>query len=93
VTNNPNALPVRLEEEQIRERYPWDYKKLTEECKQRYVDFKVDQKYHKLRQQLENDKRYVHIRHLDPVNPKSPRKKFFNPNILAELDKQFTKKK
>lgn len=40
VTNDPNVPAVRLTEEQIRERYPWDYKQLTEKCKERYADFK-----------------------------------------------------
>jgi hypothetical protein len=36
ITNNPNAPEVRLTEEQIREKYPWDYEELTTECRKRY---------------------------------------------------------
>ena len=92
VTNNPNAPEVRLTEEQIRERFPWDYDRLTEECRKRYKDFKVAKKYHDVRKQLQKDKRFGEIRFLDPGNPKSSKKPFFNPNILKELDKHFTKK-
>jgi hypothetical protein len=93
VTNDPNAPEVRLTEEQVREKYPWDYKTLTSKCKERYSDFKVSQTYHEVRKALQGDKRYCHVRELDPGNPKSAKKTFFNPNILKEFDKYFTVKK
>ena len=91
VTRDPNAPAVRLTEDQIRDRYPWDYNDLTAECRKRYVDFKTDKKYHKLRKRLEKDERFARIRELDPGNPKSAKKTFFNANILAELDKVYQK--
>ena len=90
VTDDPNAPAVRLTDEQIRERYPWDYARLTEECKNRYDGFKVNREYHALRKALRGDKRYCHVRELDPGNPKSAKKVFFNPNILQEFDKHYT---
>ena len=91
VTSDPNAPRVRLTEEQIRERYPWDYDKLTAECRNRYSDFKADKKYHDLRKSLLQDKRYGAMRYLDPGNLKSARKPFFSPNILGELDREYSK--
>ena len=44
VTNNPNAPEVRLTEQQIRDRFPWYYDRLTKECRKRYKDFKAAQK-------------------------------------------------
>ena len=92
VTHNPNAPEVRMTEEQIREKYPWDYDRLNSECMKRYSNFKIVQKYHDLRKQLTKDKRYGEIRFLDPGNPKSSKKPFFNSTILEELDKYYTKK-
>jgi hypothetical protein len=92
VTEDPNAPAVRLTDEQIRERYPWDYARLTEECKKQYDGFKVNREYHALRKALQGDKRYCHVRELDPGNPKSAKKPFFNPNILTELGKHFGRK-
>jgi hypothetical protein len=91
ITNDPNAPAVRLTDEQIREKYPWDYQKLTEECAKRYSDFKQDKTYHAVRKGLLGDPRFGAIRFLDPGNPKSAKKPFFNPNILNELDKHYTK--
>jgi hypothetical protein len=92
ITNDPDAPAVRLTDEQIREKYPWDYQKLTEECAKRYSDFKQDKTYHAVRKGLMVDSRFGTIRFLDPGNSKSQKKPFFNPNILNELDKHYTKK-
>lgn len=91
ITNDPNAPAVRLTDEQIREKYPWDYQKLTEECAKRFSDFKQDKTYHAVRKGLMSDSRFGMIRYLDPGNTKSSKKPFFNPNILNELDKHYTK--
>lgn len=91
VTNNPNAPEVRLSEEQMREKYPWDYDRLTAECRNRYSNFKLVQKYHDLRKKLADDAKFGYIRQLDQGNPKSLEKPFFNPNILVEFDRHYTK--
>ena len=93
LTNDPNAPAVRLTDEQIRERYPWNYQKLTDECVKRYSDFKQDKAYHTIRKGLQTNVRFGAIRFLDPGNPKSAKKPFFNPNILNELDKHYAKKR
>jgi hypothetical protein len=92
VTTDPTAPAVRLTEEQIRERYPWDYAELTRRCQERYSHFKVNQEYHRLRKSLESDLRYAHVRLLDPAKPNSQKKLLFNPNILQEFDKHYTLK-
>lgn len=91
VTNNPHAPEVRLTEEQISETYPWDYDRLTKECRRRYSDFKTVNDYHKLRKKLAGDKRYGYLRLLDPKRPKGQKKPFFNPNIMREFDKHYTR--
>lgn len=91
LSNDPSAANVRLTDEQIREKYPWDYQKLTDECRARYSDFKSDKKYHVIRKELLGNTRFGDIRFLDPGNPKSAKKPFFNPNIISELDKHYKK--
>lgn len=92
VTDDPNAPAIRLTEEQVREGYPWDYKTLTERCRERYEKFTPNREYHDRRKALYEDKRFVYIRLLDPGNPKSPKKPFFNPSIFGELDKYYERK-
>lgn len=40
ITNDPSAMTVRLTEEDISDRYPWDYNILTTRLSKRYSDFK-----------------------------------------------------
>jgi hypothetical protein len=92
VTDDPNALKVTMSEEDIRQQYPWDYDDLTSHLDGRYIDFKVNDKYHKLRKSLASDPQYMKTRYLDPGNPKSSRKDFYSPNIVSQFDKVYTRK-
>ena len=58
-SNDPDATPVTLSEEDIREKYPWNYNTLTTRLRKRYLDFKENKQYHKLRKQLEGDNRFL----------------------------------
>ena len=91
VTNNPDAPEVRLTDEQIGDRYPWNYDRLTAECRKRYSDFKLVKKYHELRKTLGADNRFGYLRLLDPNRPKGQKKPFYNPSIMREFDKHYTK--
>lgn len=92
VTNDSSALTVQLTEEDIRNRYPWDYRSLTQKCRQRYRDFKENSKYHEIRKSHDTNQKFALARFLDPGNPKSSQKMFFNPNILIEFDKHYVRK-
>ena len=91
--NDPNAIHVNLSEEDIRRQYPWDYGELTEKLQNRFRDFKANPKYHDLRKKLATNPQYMKSRYLDPGNPKSSRKDFYNPNIVKEFDKSYTLRK
>lgn len=90
-TTDSSALELRISEENIREKYPWDYSTLTKKCEARYRDFKVNHRYHSIRKSLQADTRFAHTRLLDPSNPNSSKKLFFSPHIIVEFDKQFQK--
>ena len=83
---------IQLTEEQVRDKYPWDYDELVKRMKDRYSDFKVVSQFHCLRKAvIENDK-FVNRRYLDPAKPKSSRKDFYNPNIIQYFDKHYQQK-
>ncbi|MHC1719587.1 MAG: DUF3644 domain-containing protein [Clostridiaceae bacterium] len=92
ISDDPDAIEIRLTEEQIRDRYPWDYHELVERCKSRYSDFKANKKFYDLKSQCLEDKRYVNIRLLDPDNSNSSSKCFYNGNIFRFLDKHYNKR-
>lgn len=91
ISKDPDAVKVTLSEEDIREKYPWDYRELTKRCIQRYSGFKQDFRFHSIRKPLLVDERYVKSRYLDPGNPKSPKKDFYNPNVLQVFDQHYEK--
>ncbi|MEW8288517.1 MAG: DUF3644 domain-containing protein [Candidatus Thiodiazotropha endolucinida] len=91
ITNEPNVTPIKLTEEDIREKYPWDYQILTTRLGKRYSDFKANKKYHDLRKPLESDSKFCNKRYLDPAQTTGIGKCFYNPNIVKEFDKHYTK--
>ncbi len=90
-TTDPNAPRMKLSDDKIKELYPWDYEKLTDKMRERYKNFKVNQKYHEIRKECIKNNRYAHRRFLDPDNPKRTHKDFYNPSILQEFDKHYEK--
>jgi hypothetical protein len=92
LSNDPDATPVTLSEEDIREKYPWDYSILTTRLQKRFNDFRQNQQYHDIRKPLEADERFCRERYLDPGNPKSTVKRFYSPNIVKEFDGHYKKK-
>ncbi len=92
MSNSPGAVQIQLSEEDIRQRYPWDYETLTKTCQSRYDDFKVNRLYHDVRRSLESDRRFCYERRLDPKKPK-PVKRYYNPSIINELDKHYQRKR
>lgn len=91
VRYDPNGVPVTLTEENIRAKYPWTYDQLIDQCRRRYVDFKINKKFHSIIKPIKGNNKYCHQRKLDTENPKSAKKPYFNANILQELDKYYTK--
>jgi hypothetical protein len=96
---DPQAIPVKvgkdgvqiqLSEPDIRARWPWRYQTLTKKLRERYSDFGVTAKYHKIRKSLEDDLRFCHVRLVDPDQPDAGGRKFYSPNVLAEFDKHYT---
>ena len=91
-TDNPDAPAITVREEDVLRAYPLTYKDLTDKLKSRYCNFLQNDRYHKLRQPLENDKRYSITRFLNPGNPKGGQKRFYSPNILSEFDKHYDRR-
>lgn len=92
VTNDPNAPKVQLTEEHLKDRYPLNYKSLTQECVARYSDFVANQRYHDLRLPLKTDRRYCHVRRLDLDNPNSLKQEWYSRAIFNVFDKHYTVK-
>lgn len=91
ISKDADAVKITMSEQDIRDKYPWDYAELCTRLKARYTDFKQDRRFHAIRKPLMGNDKYHLPRFLDPGNPKSPKKDFYNPNVLSEFDKHYAK--
>jgi hypothetical protein len=92
VSHDASALPVRLSEEDIHQAFPWNYKMLIRKLKERFSDIVMNSDFYRLKAKIEAGERFCKVRYLDPGNPKSGKKRFYNPNIVAEFDSHYTKR-
>jgi hypothetical protein len=92
ISNDPTAPKVMLAEEDFKKIYKWTYKQLIDQLKKRYSDFKPNDKFIGIRKPLMADPKFVKASYLDPDNLKSGKKDFYNPSVLAEFDKHYTRK-
>jgi hypothetical protein len=87
-----NGVPISLSEEDITKKYPLTYKDTTSTAYRRYSNFKINTDFHSAMRTIKENKKLSHNRKLDPNNPKSQVKTFFNSNIWPVLDKIYIKK-
>lgn len=104
-TSEPHAIPVRtgsrdtsgvtltLTDDQIRERFPWDYGELTNRLISRYTNLVRNREFHRIKKELERNPSLCYTRHLDPKNKKSGSKKFYSTSILSHFDQHYTRKR
>jgi hypothetical protein len=92
-TDDPSAPALSVREEDVLKNYPMTYRELTDSMKRRYSNFIENNEYHRLRKQLEQEKKYAIVRLLNPSNPKSSSQRFYNANILQEFDKHYQVRK
>jgi hypothetical protein len=88
-TDDSEAPAIIVHEEDLMKSYPLRYAQLTELLRRRYSNFMATPEYHKIRRELEKDRKYAIERLLDPGNPKSSRQRFYSPNIVHEFDRHY----
>lgn len=85
VTRDPEALAIRLDENQLMAAYPWSYAELQAQLRRRKPDIKFNNDFHRIKKSLMLEKGLVHSRLLDPNNPKSSKKDFYSPNMRDRI--------
>lgn len=91
VKNDSEATKIELTEDQLMEKYPWDYKELVERLKLRYSDFKQNNFFYGIKSSCEENPNLCFVRYLDHRNQKGGKKKLYNPDILNYFDSHYTK--
>lgn len=91
-TNDPAAPAIAIREEDVIKNYPLTYRELTETMRRRYTGFVVNKEFHRLRRLLEKEHKFAIQRVLNPGNPRTPKQRFYNPNILQEFDRHYQRR-
>ena len=89
ISDDPKAPKVQLSEGDFKTKYPWDYKKLVQECKKQIKGFKVNNAFHRLRKAKMNSSKYCYKRYLN-LDKRGIPKVYYNPSILNSLIKEWT---
>jgi len=90
-----NSLGIVLVKEKrvddVPPNYKWDYKELVKKLKENFpLTFKQNKYFHSIKKSIINENpSLIHQRKLDPKNPKSPKKDFYDPKILDEFKKYY----
>lgn len=92
LSSDPAATKITLTDDQIRGKYKFSYDELTNKCRNRYSDFKLDKRCHEARKRLEGDQKYAMVRLLDPAKPKRIKKTFYSETILKKFDELYMRK-
>ncbi len=88
-TKDPDALRITMTDEEFRTRYPWSYQELVTRCKERYADFKQDQKFYQIKRTIEAKQNGSRTRYLNPQNTKSAKQVFYSSSVLGEFDRHY----
>lgn len=93
ISNDPDAIKVSLGEEDLRDKYPWDYVELCKQLSKRYKDFKQNKKFQEIKKTFSSNKQFVNSRYLDTRNLKSAKKDFYSQSVLGVFDKHYIRVK
>ena len=92
LSTDPSFPKVSISDDEALKTFPYSYSQLVDICRERYSDFKANQRFHGAMKSINEDPSCVHERRLDPKNEKSPRKRFYNiDNSMAKLDDEYIK--
>ena len=92
LTNAPGAPKVSISDDEALKTFPTSYRELVEECRNRYPNFKQNNKFHAVMKNVNQDPTCTYERKLDPTIEKSSIKRFYNlEQTLAKLDNGYTK--
>jgi hypothetical protein len=93
IATDGNGKSLTIATDNIRDIYKWDYRDLCNKLRQRYLDFKQNDKFHALKNRIIGNPKYSHKLQLDPRNPKSPAKDVYWPeNIIHFFDERYIRR-
>lgn len=90
ISDDPNAKPVYLSDEELHKIYPLLYTTIRDRCKERYAS--VDKVFHNLIVSIRDNPIYAHKIPSHPASKSKIAKYIYSEKIFEFLDKHYTKK-
>ena len=85
-------IVVSIDDDKLPPGFAWSFDQLVKVMRKRYSDFVQNDAFYKAKKKLEANKSLCHVRQLVPGKKKGIATRFYNPNIISELDKIYTVK-
>ena len=90
ITDDPSAPRVHFSDDEALELFPASHADVVVACRDRYAGFKQNRKFNNAMKAVNVDSNCAHERRLDPKNPKSAKKRYYNlDSTLKKLDAEF----
>lgn len=87
-----NGVAIALSEEDIRKKFPLDYKDITDTASSRYLDFSRNKSFHAHMRTIKANEKLCYTRKLDPKSKNSQKKEFYSSNVWQVLDSHYSRK-
>jgi len=85
-------LTITVGDDRIPPGFDWDYEELIKRMKQRYSNFICNKSFHAIKRELEKEAKFCFVRRLNPKKKGGMSQKYYNPNIMTEFDKHYTRR-
>ena len=90
LTNDQSAPRVQFSDDEALELFPASYADVAAACRDRYPGFRQNQKFNATMKCVNEDANCAHERRLDPKNPKSAKKRYYNlESTMTKLDAEY----
>ena len=88
---DPTAVKIAITEQDLLEKYPWDYATLIAKLTARYTDFKANNTFHQYKKPMLGDEKFQIVRLLNPKKLQGIKQTFWSPNVFTVFDQHYTK--
>ncbi len=89
-TKDPSAMRVQISDDEALRNFSMTYQELIQLCRDRYPNFKQNSRFYNIMKKVKADANCTFIRKLDPKNPRSLSKSYYNWNETQKiLDKEY----
>lgn len=85
ITNDLDAQKVTLSDDELKKKYPLNYKEVCDMCKEEIPDFKQGKLFNEVLNKLKKEPKFAYIRMHNPNSEKSSKTTMYSVEIVSEI--------